>query len=179
MKTKKMILIALFAATTIVCAQLIVPLPFIPIPFSLSIVAVFTCGAVLDKKSAVLSQIIYILLGICGLPVFSGLSGGLQKIVGPTGGYIMAYPVMVFIIAYILEKTNKNNILYLAVAMGAGLSVCYIFGSVWLAFIQKINLMEAVVMGVVPFILLDVVKIAISASFVLALHKSKNKIFSE
>lgn len=177
MKTKKMVLVALFAALTIVCAQLIIPLPFIPVPFSLSVVAIFTCGAVLDKKSAVLAQIIYILLGICGLPVFSGFSGGIQKIVGPTGGYIMAYPLMVFITSYLLEKLNRNNFLHLAVAMGAGLGICYLLGSIWLAFVQQINLWQAVVMGVIPFVLLDIVKIGISASFALAFNKSKEKIF--
>ncbi len=173
MKTKNMILIALFAAVTVVCAQLVIP--FIPVPFSLSIVAIFTCGGILDKKSAALSQVIYILLGLCGLPVFSGFSGGLQKVAGPTGGYIIAYPIMAFIVALILEKAGKKTFGFLVLAMGSGLIICYVLGSIWLAFSQKISLWQALTIGVLPFIITDLMKIALSASVVLALEKALNR----
>ena len=84
-KTKKLVLAALFAAFTAVMAQLVIPLGFTPVPFTLAIVAVFLTGAVLDWKTALLAQGCYLLLGAVGVPVFSYFGAGLAKLAGPTG----------------------------------------------------------------------------------------------
>ena len=85
------LLCALFAALTAVCSQIMIPLPFTPVPINLALLAVFTCGGVLGAKRGALAILVYILLGAVGVPVFVGLGAGLGILAGPTGGYIVGY----------------------------------------------------------------------------------------
>lgn len=163
--------IALMAALTVICAQLIIPLPFTPIPFSLSIVAVLLCGTLLDKRSALIAQLVYLLLGLVGLPVFSGFSGGIGKILGPTGGYIISYLFVAYLTALLLEIWGRRDLLTLSVSMGAGLAVCYLFGSAWLAYMSNISFVAALGAGVLPFVVFDLVKIFLAALLTIALQK--------
>lgn len=171
MKTKDLVLTAMMAAVTAVFSQIIIPLPFSPIPFSLGILAVFLSGAVLDKKYAVLAQVTYVLLGAVGLPVFAGFHGGLGAVVGPTGGYLIAYPLMAFFTAWIAEKIGRNQWFCYYPGMALGLLVCYGFGTVWLAVAGKMSFGAALMAGVVPFAVFDVIKIVIAAALAFAVNK--------
>lgn len=173
MKTKNLIVSSLFAALTAVCA--IISIPTGSVPFSLSILGVFLTGIILGKKQAFFAQLIYILLGIIGVPVFSGLRGGFDIIAGPTGGYIIAYPFMSFVIAYIIEKTGKKVFVSYILGMLASLLICYSLGTLWLAHVLKMSLTQALFAGVVPFILFDLLKIAISAFIGLLIRKILSK----
>ncbi|TAH65262.1 MAG: hypothetical protein EWM47_11415, partial [Anaerolineaceae bacterium] len=93
--TKKLILTGMFTAIIAVMSQIIIPIQ--PIPFSLSLLAIFLTGMMLEPKYAFFSTLAYILLGAFGLPVFAGLKGGIYVLTGMTGGFIMAYPIMAFI----------------------------------------------------------------------------------
>src|SRR5215216_5325541 len=84
---------ALMAAVTAVAAQITIPLPFSPVPFTLQVLAVILSGLLLGPRHGALAQAIYILVGAVGAPVFAGFSGGLGVILGPTGGYIVSYPI--------------------------------------------------------------------------------------
>ena len=168
-----MILAALFAALTAVCAQIFVPTP--PVPFTLAVAAVLITGGLLDKKTAVISMCIYLLLGIVGAPVFTGFRGGFSVIIGPTGGYLFVYPVMAFIVAFLKEKTNKTNFVFLAVYMLIAMIVCYISGTLYLSFINSLSFSQAFAAGVVPFIIPDVIKIILSALLVAAIDKALRK----
>ena len=84
-------LCALFAALTAVCSQVMIPLPFTPVPVNLALLAVFACGGVLGAKKGAVAMLVYILLGAIGAPVFVGFSGGIGVLAGPTGGYIVGY----------------------------------------------------------------------------------------
>ena len=89
-KTKQMVLIALMTAVTCVLGPLSIPLPFSPVPISLTNFAIFLAIFVLGMKNGTISFIIYLLLGAVGVPVFSSFRGGLQVLAGPTGGYLLS-----------------------------------------------------------------------------------------
>src|SRR5215208_6670677 len=84
---------ALMAAVTAVAAQIAIPLPFSPVPFTLQVLAVILSGLLLGPRYGALAQVVYVLLGAVGLPVFAQFSGGLGVVLGPTGGYLLSYPV--------------------------------------------------------------------------------------
>jgi biotin transport system substrate-specific component len=172
--TKNLVLIALFAAITAVIAPFTIPLPFSPVPLSLSLFAVFLSGAILDKYSAFISQTVYILLGAVGLPIFSGFRGGLSVIAGATGGYIISYAFVAFFIALILEKTGKNYFTY-ALSMLLSIIICYSFGVAWLAFVMKISFFEAFLVGAVPYIAFDTIKALLCAAVAVPINKSIRK----
>ena len=102
---RKLILTSMFTAIISVMSQIIIPIQ--PIPFSLSLLAIFLTGALLEPKYAFLSTLAYILLGAFGLPVFAGLRGGIHVLAGMTGGFIMAYPIMAFITALFYQLSKK------------------------------------------------------------------------
>ena len=132
-RTKQMVLIALMTAVTCVLGPLSIPLPFSPVPISLTNFAIFLAIFVLGMKSGTISFIIYLLLGAIGVPVFSSFRGGLQVLAGPTGGYLI------------------------------GLAVCYAFGTVWLAKLLSLSFKEGLMMGVIPYLPGDAAKIIIAA----------------
>ena len=103
---KEMILIGIFAAITAVCAQISIPLPILisPVPVTLSLFAVFMSAVLLGPKCGAFSQIIYVLIGICGAPVFAGYLGGFGVLAGYKGGYILSYPVIALVIGLILRN---------------------------------------------------------------------------
>lgn len=175
MKTKLLVMTAVFTALTIVFAQLCIPIPFAPIPFTLSMLGCYLAGSVLPAKYAVYSQIIYILLGICGLPVFGGFSGGIGHILGPTGGYIAAYPFMAFLVSFISSRFSKKTPLAFGLGMLAALSLCYLFGSIWYSVVGNITLVHAFAVAVVPFIAMDIIKIVIFSVFATVLERTLKK----
>ncbi|WP_164914432.1 biotin transporter BioY [Aminipila luticellarii] len=163
-KTTNMILCAVFAAITGVSAGLMLPLPFTPVPITLSTLAVMLTGALLGGWYGSASMIVYLLLGIFGAPVFSGYTGGFDKLIGPTGGYLAGYILTAFITGIIIEKMNKKNNLYINVlAMALGLSACYVLGTLWYMFSTGTPLWTALISCVFPFLIGDALKIAVAA----------------
>ena len=175
MKTRDLILTAFFAALTVLFSALSIPTPVSPVPFSLSLVAIFLAGALLKKNQAALAQIVYILLGVIGLPVFSKFSGGLGVIAGPTGGYIIAYPVMAYLIAWMIEKINKRNFAVYLLSMLCALIVCYTLGTLWLALEAQLPAAAAISAGVIPFIVPDIIKAILSSVLAVILYKALSK----
>lgn len=175
MKLKELTMTAIFAALTAVFAQIVVPLPFTPVPFSMGIFAVYLTGAILDKSHAVYAQLIYILLGMIGIPVFGEFSGGVGVIAGPTGGYIIVYPLMAFLVALIVQAWGRRTVVSLAIGMLSALAVCYIAGSLWYCVAAKITWVKSLMYTVLPFIPCDLIKIAVCAPFGVALSKALGK----
>lgn len=177
--TKNLILTGMFTAIISVLAQISIPIQ--PIPFSLSLLAIFLTGMLLEPKYAFLSTLAYILLGILGLPVFAGFRGGIQVLTGMTGGFIMAYPLMAFIssIAYQLSRIVKplsiiRNIIRIAIlslGMIISLILCYTIGSLWFCHISGSTMAYALTVCVFPFIAFDLLKIALAISFGTILRK--------
>ena len=107
-KTKQMVLIALMTAVTCVLGPLSIPLPFSPVPISLTNFAIFLAIFVLGMKSGTISFIIYLLLGAIGVPVFSSFRGGLQVLAGPTGGYLIGFIFLALIMGFALEHFDRK-----------------------------------------------------------------------
>ncbi len=107
LKTKGMVLCALFAALTGVGALIAIPLPFTPVPITLQTFFIFLAGALLGKYLGALSQLIYLLLGVVGLPVFAKGSSGIGALLGPSGGYLVGFIPAAFLVGYLLERREK------------------------------------------------------------------------
>jgi len=166
LKTKGMILCALFAALTGVGALIAIPLPFTPVPITLQIFFTFLAGALLGKYLGALSQLIYLLLGVVGLPVFAKGSSGIGVLLGPSGGYLVGFIPAAFLVGYLLERREKPPLGLIFLAMVVGLLAIYLPGVGWLMWVAKLNLVKGLLLGVLPFLLGDAVKIVVGALIV-------------
>ena len=155
MTTKKLAYYAMFAALTVICAQIAIPLPG-DVPLSLATFAVMLSGALLGTWGGAVSQLVYVLLG--------------GRIVGPTGGYIIGYILMALTIGLIMAKTKKKFYIYL-LAMAAGTIVCYTLGTAWYVFSTRTALLPALTACVFPFLPGDVVKIILASLVACQLQK--------
>lgn len=158
-KTNTLTKIALMAALLCIISPFSIAFPFSPIPVSLSTLMLYLSVYILGKRNAVISCGIYLLIGLVGIPVFAGFTGGAGKVLGPTGGYLIGYLALVFISGWFVEKWSIYWIQGLGMVLGT--SACYLFGSLWLANQAEMNLMIALGVGVLPFIPGDIVKIVI------------------
>jgi len=168
--------VVLFATLlTIVAAQVSIPLPFTPVPFTLQPMVVLLAGAALGPRLGMTTQILYLALGVAGLPVFAAspvLPQGIARLVGPTGGYLMSYPIAAFVAGYLAERGFDRRYLTSVLAMAAGLSIVFAFGVAWLAFgVPHVGLSTAIATGVVPFVPADIVKIVLAATILPAVWR--------
>lgn len=170
MKTKKMILIALFAALTAVCSMISIPLPFTPVPINLATLAVFLAGGLLGSRDGAISLIVYVLLGFIGLPVFHSFTGGLGILTGPTGGYIIGYIAAAWLTGFMIEKLGQKFYLCI-ISMIAGSAACYALGTLWFMHLTSNGLVSALLACVVPFLLDDAIKIIVASILIKKLHK--------
>lgn len=161
-KTKQMVLIALMTAVTCVLGPLSIPLPFSPVPISLTNFAIFLAIFVLGMKNGTISFIIYLLLGAIGVPVFSSFRGGLQVLAGPTGGYLIGFIFLALIMGFALDHFDRKLVPTI-IGMIIGMAVCYAFGTVWLAKLLSLSFKEGLMMGVIPYLAGDAAKIIIAA----------------
>ena len=161
-RTKQMVLIALMTAVTCVLGPLSIPLPFSPVPISLTNFAIFLAIFVLGMKSGTISFIIYLLLGAIGVPVFSAFRGGLQVLAGPTGGYLIGFIFLALIMGFALDHFDRKLVPTI-IGMIIGMAVCYAFGTVWLAKLLSLSFKEGLMMGVIPYLAGDAAKIIIAA----------------
>ena len=177
---KEITLIAVFTAITAVLAQIAIPLPFTPIPISLGIVAVYISGLLLKPKHAVCSQLCYLALGAVGVPVFVGFMGGISALFGPTGGFLMAYPLMAAAISYTVngakslqtEPTRSRLRLYIktGIAVTAALCFAYLAGALWLSVTTGSSVYISLTLVCFPFIPLDIAKIVFTVFVMLPLR---------
>lgn len=161
LNAKTIALIGLMAAVTCIMGPLSIPLPFSPVPISLTNLAIYLTIYVLGMKKGTLSYIIYLLLGFAGLPVFSGFTSGPAKLLGPTGGYLIGFIFLAIICGIFIEKWPTKRLLCF-IGMVIGTAVCYLFGTVWLAYQAGMSFYAALAAGVIPFIPGDLVKIVIA-----------------
>lgn len=161
-KTKQMVLIALMTAVTCVLGPLSIPLPFSPVPISLTNFAIFLAIFVLGMKNGTISFIIYLLLGAVGVPVFSSFRGGFQVLAGPTGGYLIGFIFLALIMGFALDHFDRKLVPTI-IGMIIGMVVCYAFGTVWLAKLLSLSFKEGLMMGVIPYLPGDAAKIIIAA----------------
>ena len=160
-KTKEITLIGLMAAVTCIAGPLSLALPFSPVPISLTNLAIYFSVYILGMRRGTISYLVYLLLGLVGLPVFSAFTSGPAKLFGPTGGYLIGFIFMALICGYCIDRWNGQIIMSL-VGMAAGTAVTYIFGTVWLAYQADLSFGKALAVGVYPFIAGDIAKMALT-----------------
>jgi biotin transport system substrate-specific component len=151
---------------TAVAAQISVPLPFTPVPFTFQPMVVLVGAAALGARLGAASQVLYLALGLAGLPVFAAspvLAQGAARLFGPTGGYLMAYPLAAFVAGALAERGFDRRYLTAVLAMTCGLAVVFAGGVFWLTFGQARGLSAALAAGFYPFILADVIKLLLAA----------------
>ena len=161
-KTKKITMIGLMTAVTCILGPLSLPLPFSPVPITLTNFAVFLSIYILGMKYGTISLLIYLALGTIGLPVFSSFSGGLGKLAGPTGGYLFGFIFLALIHGFFMLRFHKKTFASI-IGMTLGMIACYLFGTIWLALHMSLTFKAALMIGVIPYLPGDAVKIALAA----------------
>lgn len=155
--------ITAFALTTALAAFVRVPLPFTPVPLTLQTLVVLFSAGIMGRKAAA-SQAIYIALGAAGLPVFNGAVGGFAHLLGPTGGYLLGFAAVAFIIGWLLE--GRRGIVMTIGAMAIGSILILAAGSAWLASLLIIDALSALRLGAFPFLAGDLAKAGIAGLMV-------------
>ena len=151
---------ALFGAGTAAGAYIIVPIP--PVPITLQTLFLYLAGALLGGRLALLSQVVYLLLGIIGLPVFAGGKAGLGVLFGPTGGYLIGFLPAAYIVGKWNEMLKTPSFLSVLLSMIAGTVPVYLLGILQLSFVAKLDLVKAVSVGMLPFLIGDGIKILVA-----------------
>ena len=169
---KTMALIAIFSAITCILAPLSIPIGLVPI--SLTNLVIYFSLYILGTWKGTASYIIYLLIGLVGLPVFSGFTSGPGKLFGPTGGYLIGFISLAIISGIFIEKFYPKWYMCL-VGMILGTAVCYIFGTAWLAYEAHMNFKAALWAGVIPFIPGDLIKMVLAMIAGPVLKKALNK----
>lgn len=151
-----------FALLTAAGAQ--IEIPHVPVPYTLQTFFVLLAGGLLGKKNGFLSMSLYLVLGVVGFPVFSSGGLGLMKILGPTGGYLLAFPLAAFLIGYGMNFRHSTR--WTAVWMFLGLLVIFSFGTFQLALVTRQSLTEAFGSGFLIFSWWDLTKLAAATAIV-------------
>lgn len=173
MDIKKMTHTALMTAVICILAPLSIPVGAVPISFTN--LAIYFAVYLIGTKCAVYSYLIYYLLGIVGLPVFSGFTGGLSKAVGPTGGCLIGFFFMTIISGIFIEKFKDSRIMQL-LGMILGTIVVYTMGTLWFSFVMKNSITEAFMICVAPFIVGDLIKMVLAMYIGSTIRNRINKI---
>ena len=162
-KTYDIVYIAGFAVIMAICSWISIPAA---VPFTMQTFGVFIAVGVLGGKRGSLSVLVFVLLGAIGIPVFANFSGGIGVLAGPTGGYIIGF-LFSALLMWAMEKLPGKKSVMQIVSMIAGLIVCYAFGTVWFVIVYgrmngPIGFTAALASCVVPFIIPDIIKIALA-----------------
>lgn len=156
--TRGMIYASLFGALTAMGALISIPLQ--PVPVTLQTMFLYLAGSLLGGSLGALSQVIYIILGAIGLPVFSGGKAGLGVFLGPTGGYLLGFIAGAFVTGKIVRLRRDPGLVWVVSAMLAGTAVVYALGVLQLVLVGKLSVEKAAAVGVLPFLPGDALKIA-------------------
>ncbi len=166
-----------FIALTAAGAYIRIPLPFTPVPITLQTFFVLLAGAMLGKRLGSLSQAGYLLVGIFGLPVFTGGLYGFARLFGPTGGYLLGFVLAAFVIGRLLGKDNEAPFVKIVAAMLVGLAILFVTGTAQLAFVMHIPFDKAVALGILPFIPGDIIKLLAAATIYQRIQKQARAVY--
>ncbi len=162
------VFVAVMAAVMCIFAPLSIPAGAVPL--SLATLVVYLDGALLGRAKGCAAVAVYILIGLVGVPVFSGFIGGFAAVVGVTGGYIIGYIPCAFITALFTQRFG-GRIWAMAVGMALGAAALYAFGTVWYMLLTGVEIAAALAACVIPFLAGDAVKIAAACALVVPLRK--------
>jgi len=148
-----------FACLTGLMAQIRVYLPFTPVPITGQVFVVLLAGVLLGRRYGGLSQLFYAGIGAAGVPWFAGSASGIGYLTGVTGGYIVGFIIAAFVIGEFTDRyVASRRLLPQMMLMTTGIGIIYALGSLQLALVLDLSLSEAVLMGTLPFVPVDLVK---------------------
>lgn len=156
--TQQMALVAIMTALTCILAPF--SLPIGPVPISLTNLVIYFSLYLLGWKLGTLSYVIYLLIGLVGVPVFSGFTAGPAKLFGPTGGYLIGFIPMAIIAGIVIDKFSQRWIQILGMIVGT--AICYAFGTAWFCVQAGYTVSAALAVCVIPFIPADLIKMVIA-----------------
>jgi biotin transport system substrate-specific component len=153
-----------------VCARVTVPLPFTPVPLTLQNFAVLLVGLALGPRRAFAAMVLYLIEGASGLPVFNPLGpGGIAQLLGPTGGYLMAYP---FVAALAGAASGRSrNFVRILLASTAGEMLLFAFGIAWFSYLTRMPASRAVAFTLYPFFFAEVIKVMAASALAPRWHR--------
>ncbi|WP_026887435.1 biotin transporter BioY [Clostridium beijerinckii] len=157
---RQLTIIGIMSAFLCISGPFSIPIGIVPI--SLTNLAIYLTIYIIGKKEGTISYLIYLLIGVVGLPVFAGFSGGFTKLAGPTGGYLIGFAFMAFISGIFIDKF-PNKIFMCFLGMLIGTIVTYTLGTIWLAYVVHLPFNKALTIGVLPFIPGDLAKMIIAS----------------
>ncbi|MET0626130.1 MAG: biotin transporter BioY [Pyrinomonadaceae bacterium] len=160
--TRSALVVVGFSLLTALAAQVVVPLPFTPVPLTGQTFAVLLTGALLGPRLGALAMLAYLAEGAAGLPFFRGGAGGVGHLSGATAGYLFAFPAAAYVTGHLAERGWDRRFLTAAAAMFLGSLVILACGCAWLSL--AVGVEQAFRLGVLPFLPGDVVKIALAAA---------------
>ena len=161
MKTNDLTRIALMAAVLCVLAPISIPVPVSPVSLTLATLAIYLMAYILKPKQAVMAVGLYLLLGAAGLPVFSGYMAGISRFAAPGGGYLLGYLFLVGISGWFVHRHSALSLQLLGMFLGT--LVMYLLGTFWMAYVTNTSFLAAIPAGMLIFLPLDIIKIALSA----------------
>ena len=147
--------IGTFTALTVFGAKL--ELPHQPVPYTLQTFFVLLSGAFLGKRNGMISQLLYLAIGTIGVPVFSGSGAGVARLLGPTGGYLLSFPVASFVVGYLVQE--YGSLFWVLLSMAVGMFVVFTLGTLYLEFVYFHDWTEAIRNGFWIFSWWDVLKL--------------------
>ena len=162
--TKNIAQIGIFATILVICAQIIIPMPF-GVPLTMQTFGILLAGIILGAKKGFIAVLVYLLLGAIGLPVFQGFSGGVAPFAGPTGGFLLSFPLMPIIVGFGMRmgRKVKNSIskhFLLVVVLFVAVFVNLFTGLLFFSINMSTNLTQAFQVTVLPFVFVEIIKIA-------------------
>lgn len=149
--------VSMMTAILCILGPLAIPIPFSPVPITLASFGLYLSTYIMTTKNACLSCIIYLIIGLSGIPVLSGFSGGFGKILGPTGGYILAYIPLVIISSLFVSRFQSKGMHFIGFLLST--IILYSIGSIWLSHTAHLKLGTAFAVGAIPYIPGDIIKI--------------------
>jgi biotin transport system substrate-specific component len=165
--TKQVVIVVAASLCVALCARLSVPLPFTPVPLTLQNFGVLAVGLLLGSRRGFAALSLYLIEGACGLPVFS-MGAGIGHILGPTGGFLLAYPVVAFIAGWIYEHSSKRFVSAALSAVAAELAL-FASGLAWLAVLTH-SISLAIRYGLYWFVFAEVIKVLMAAGIAARWH---------
>lgn len=151
-----------FALFTALMAQIAIPLGFTPVPITGQTFSVLLAGAALGWRAGAASMALYVALGATGLPFYAEARGGWEVATGATGGYLIGFVVAAALVGHLAERRQDRSVATAIPAFLAGTAVIYLFGVTWLAGNLGVGATEAMELGLVPFVIGDLVKVALA-----------------
>ena len=173
---KEITLVGMCAALMAIFSQLSIPLPFTSVPVTLQVFGLVIFSVIVGAKIATLSLIVYVAIGAIGLPVFANFHSGFGVIVGPTGGYIIGFVILAFLIGYASSKENK---ILLFIVSYIGVVIDLVLGTIQLKIVTGMTMNAALIAGLYPFILKDLIIASIAVVVGLKVKKSVAAILTQ